>query len=106
MRLGLTGLAAAMTFLLLTLLFAGDASAQASPTPVPTSTVVVHSLPPAGPTAMQQFDPVKATKAYLAQVNGAARARSDSYFEGGYYLILVDTLYAVAVSALLLWLRI
>ena len=39
----------------------------------------------------------------LARVSGEARKRSDSYFEGGYVLILVDGLYAVAVAALLLW---
>ncbi len=104
MRLGLR--VAAMAMLLGAVIFAGAANAQATPAPAPTSTIAVHSLPPAGPTAMQKFDPVKATNAYLNQVSGAARARSDSYFEGGYYLILVDALYAVAVSALLLWLRI
>ena len=106
MRLGLTAFAAAMAMLLGALIFAGTADAQATPAPAPTSTVAVHALPPAGPTAMQTFDPVKATKAYLGQVSGAARARSDSYFEGGYTLILVDALYAVVVSAILLWLRI
>jgi STE24 endopeptidase len=104
MRFGMTAFAAALLFG--ALLFAGAANAQATPAPAPTSTIAVHSLPAAGPTAMQKFDPVKATNAYLNQVSGAARANSDSYFEGGYYLILVDTIYAVAVSALLLWLRI
>ena len=28
--------------------------------------------------------------AYLARVSGAARARSDAYFEGGYWLMLLD----------------
>ncbi len=53
-----------------------------------------------------QFRSEKATDAYLAQVSGKARAQSDSYFEGGYVLLFVDALYAVLVSALLLWLRI
>jgi len=107
MRLGLKTIAAAMALLFGALLFTGPAAAQATPAAAPTSTVAVQPLPMTSvPTAVQKFDPVKATNAYLNQVSGAARANSDSYFEGGYYLILVDALYAVAVSALLLWLRI
>lgn len=34
------------------------------------------------------FDPEAATRAYLDTVNGAARAKSDAYFEGGYWFIL------------------
>jgi STE24 endopeptidase len=49
------------------------------------------------------FDPVKATDAYLARVKGAARANSDSYFEGGYVLLIVDAIYALVVAAILLW---
>ena len=41
------------------------------------------------------FDPEAATNAYLAQIPAAARARSDAYFEGGYWLILWDFLVAV-----------
>lgn len=48
----------------------------------------------------QAFDPVAATNAYLATVSGAARARSDAYFEGGYWLILWDTV----VGILSVWL--
>jgi STE24 endopeptidase len=107
MRSGLKSIAAAMALLLGALLLAGPAAAQATPSAAPTSTVAVQPLPmTSAPAAVQTFDPVKATNAYLGQVSGAARARSDSYFEGGYYLILVDAVYAVAVSALLLWLRI
>lgn len=106
MRSGLKSIAAAMA-LLLGALLAGPAAAQATPSAAPTSTVAVQPLPmTSAPAAVQTFDPVKATNAYLSQVSGAARERSNSYFEGGYYLILVDALYAVAVSALLLWLRI
>jgi len=53
------------------------------------------------------FDPVKATNAYLAQVNGEARARSDAYFEGSAeWLPLVDTIYALVVAAILMWSRV
>jgi STE24 endopeptidase len=54
----------------------------------------------------QSFDPESTTDAYLAMVSGAARRKSDSYFEGGYWLLLVDALYAIVVAGLLLWSRI
>ncbi len=34
------------------------------------------------------FDPELATKAWMATLSGAARAKSDAYFEGGYWLLL------------------
>ncbi len=52
------------------------------------------------------FDPNAATDAYLAQITGEARAKSDAYFEGGYWLILYDALYAIGVSLLLLFTRV
>jgi STE24 endopeptidase len=82
--------------------FGAAALAQATPDAAPTSHVTVQSLPPA-PVAIISLDPMKATNAYLSRVTGVARARSDSYFEGGYWLILVDALYSIAVSAVLLW---
>ena len=48
------------------------------------------------------FDVDAATRAYLATMNGAARAKSDAYFEGGYWLILWDTVVAVGSAWLLL----
>jgi STE24 endopeptidase len=84
------------------------AGAQAGPAAAPTTAVDVHALPATAaeaPTAMA-FDPEKATNAYLARIKGEARAKSDSYFEGGYWLLLWDALYAIAVSALLLWSKI
>jgi len=100
MRLGLAAVCAAMM-----IFFCGVAAADSGPVAAPTTTVAVQSLPAiASPQA--GFDAVKATNAYLSQIKGEARARSDSYFEGGYVLILVDALYAVIVSGILLWLRI
>lgn len=49
-----------------------------------------------------RFDPVAATNAYLATVPAAARQRSDSYFEGGYWLLLWDALIGVGMALLLL----
>src|SRR5438105_8804657 len=82
----------------------GDAAAQKDLRATPLTPVIVHTLPVRAAAAHQvKFDPLKATNAYLARVAGDARKRSDSYFEGGYVLILVDGLYGVAVAALLLW---
>ena len=44
------------------------------------------------------FDVDAATRAYLATVSGAARVRSDAYFEGGYWLILWGAVVSVVVS--------
>jgi len=51
------------------------------------------------------FDAIAATNAYLAQIPADKTARSDAYFEGGYWMILWDFLYGVAVVLLLLNLR-
>lgn len=58
--------------------------------------------PPAATSAAAPFDPVKATDAYLATVPAEARARSDAYFEGGYWLQLWNFLLGVAVNLALL----
>jgi STE24 endopeptidase len=55
--------------------------------------------------ASAQFDAEAATQAYLAQMPAEARARSDAYFEGGYWLLLWDFLYGAVVALLLLNLR-
>lgn len=48
--------------------------------------------------AAAAFDPQAATQAYLNTLQGAARAKSDAYFEGGYWLLLWGALVVVAVS--------
>ena len=58
-------------------------------------------IPPAAQ-ASGHFDAVAATQAYLATVPPEKRARSDAYFEGGYWLILWDVLAAAATCILLL----
>ena len=52
------------------------------------------------------FDVDAATDAYLATVSGEARAKSDAYFEGGYWLILWDTVVAIVAALLILFTRI
>jgi STE24 endopeptidase len=48
--------------------------------------------------AAAHFDPVAATEAYLATMSPAARAKSDAYFEGGYWLLLWDFLVGLVVA--------
>ncbi|MGJ8535518.1 MAG: M48 family metallopeptidase [Parasphingopyxis sp.] len=48
------------------------------------------------------FDPEAATRAYTDTLQGAARDQSDSYFEGGYWLILWGTIVAVIAEWILL----
>jgi STE24 endopeptidase len=64
---------------------------------------VIQVPPEARPSA--HFDAVAATNAYLAQIPADKTARSDAYFEGGYWMILWDFLYAAIVSLLLLNVR-
>lgn len=69
--------------------------------------LIVFSAPllrsqPAAPPPAASFDAIAATNAYLATVPADKKARSDAYFEGGYWLILWDFLYGAAVALLLL----
>jgi STE24 endopeptidase len=52
------------------------------------------------------FDPAAATQAWLNTVPSEKRAKSNAYFEGGYWLILWNFLLAVAISIFLLASRI
>lgn len=68
-------------------------SAQTSP--APSSVAPAASSGPA-------FDVKAATDAYLAKIPPDKKARSDAYFEGGYWLLLWDFLLGSAVLVLLL----
>lgn len=77
-------------------------SAQAQPAIQPT--VDITKVPAAAqPSA--HFDADAATEAYMAMIPPEATARSNAYFEGGYWLMLWDFLYASAIALLLLNLR-
>ncbi|WP_233352655.1 M48 family metallopeptidase [Maricaulis alexandrii] len=52
--------------------------------------------------AVPGFDADSAVSAYLATLDGAARERSDSYFEGGYWLILINAAVGLVVAFILL----
>ncbi len=60
---------------------------------------------PAAAQPSPNFNAEAATDAYLAEMPAAARARSDAYFEGGYWLILWDFLYGAVIALILLNLR-
>ncbi|HMP57624.1 MAG TPA: M48 family metalloprotease, partial [Novosphingobium sp.] len=59
----------------------------------------------AAPAMASPFDVEQASRLWLDSVGGAARARSDAYFEGGYWLLLWGALFTIAVDALILRLR-
>ncbi len=67
------------------------------PSGVPSVVIVPPEAQP-GPA----FSVEAATNAYLAQIPPAATARSNAYFEGGYWLLLWDFLAGAAIALLLL----
>ena len=102
--------ALAFLVLLIFLMGSGWSSLSAQTAQTPASTLSAFSMPsvttvPAGAQASPDFNAETATDAYLAQIPAASKARSDAYFEGGYWLILWDFLYGVVIALLLLNLR-
>jgi STE24 endopeptidase len=97
----LTGRIIPIGILLFTLLFSAGvvpaARAQTSSANVATQSAATASAQP--------FDVKAAVDAYLAQIPADKRARSDAYFEGGYWLQLWDFLSAVVVMWILLRFR-
>ena len=83
--------------------FLGVGSALAQPPAANEMPSVVHIPAEAQPSA--HFDVDAATNAYLAQIPADKTARSNAYFEGGYWLILWDFIYGVVVALMLLHLR-
>jgi STE24 endopeptidase len=77
------------------------ASAQAKTDLSASQMPSVVSVPPEAQPS-DHFNVEAATNAYLAQIPVAARARSDAYFEGGYWLMLGDFLLGLVVYWVLL----
>jgi len=77
---------------------ASPESAAASVAAAPTTGDMAAAAAPDA----QQFDAEAATEAYMSKLSPEARARSDAYFEGGYWLLLWGFLYGVGVAWLLL----
>ena len=63
------------------------------------------TAPTAAPSAASQLDIKAAVDAYLSKMPPDQRARSDAYFEGGYWLLLWDFLSAAFVLWLMLHFR-
>lgn len=99
-RKGLLILAA---FLLLSLTLGAQPAPPPGQQPATAMPSVITVPPEAQPSP--NFDAEAATRAYLAQIPADATARSNAYFEGGYWLILWDFLYGAVLSLLLLNLR-
>jgi len=72
---------------------AAASSAAASP-----AAIAATAPSSAAPAATAPFDAEAETNAYLSLLSPAARARSDAYFEGGYWLILWDCVIALVVA--------
>src|SRR2546430_5222089 len=68
----------------------------------PAELVLLSPPPAAASGASGSIDPAAATRAYLDQLPAEQRARSDAYFEGGYWLQLWTFLWTAAVFILLL----
>lgn len=98
-----TRLSVALCLLILVCVTCCTTVALAQPPAANEMPSVVQVPPEAQPS--EHFDATAATNAYLAQIPADKTARSDAYFEGGYWLILWDFLYGVAVALLLLNLR-
>lgn len=78
------------------------AQQTANPGPLPITAMKSAISVPAAAQPSDHFDIEAATDAYIAEIPADARARSDAYFEGGYWLILWDFLYGAVLYLLLL----
>lgn len=91
-----------LAILLMTVMTSGAAWVWAKPAAHAASGVVAATT---APVSRAPFNVEAATNAYMAQLSPQARAKSDAYFEGGYWLILWDLLVALGVAWLLLGTR-
>jgi STE24 endopeptidase len=86
------------TVFLFALILPLNLKGQESPRPPPVAAIAAQ--------AVASFDPAAATQAWLDTVPPDERAKSDAYFEGGYWLILWNFLLSSAISIVLLQSRI
>jgi len=97
----LTGCAALLLALMLALAApVAQAQAQAQEGPRAAPTVQIESTPLPVLDSTPKLDVEQATRGYLARVAGEARERSDTYAHGGYWLILLNLVWAIAVAGL------
>jgi STE24 endopeptidase len=90
-----------LAILFLAVLTLGVSSVRAVQAPEPAPAARSTAASP----NVAHFDVDVATKAYMDELSPAARAKSDAYFEGGYWLILWDCLWALGIAWLLLGTR-
>jgi Zn-dependent protease with chaperone function len=97
----------ALLFVLVSAIFSTVTNAQTTPAATTTAPAKTEATAPATPSAnaAAPFDINAAVEAYLAKMPPARRARSNAYFEGGYWLILWDFLSSAFVMWLLLRFR-
>ena len=70
--------------------------------PVPAQETSPSPSPSPVAEAAKSFDPIAATNAWLATVPADKRAKSNAYFEGGYWLLLWNFVVGAAISIFLL----
>lgn len=83
-----------LLFLGFSLLLTASGAAQVEPSPSPPPAANLSTGIP--------FDAAAATQAWLDTVPADKRAKSDAYFEGGYWLILWNFLMTAAIAIFLL----
>lgn len=93
---------AVCVFVSTVLLGATLVQAQSTPGQLPGTAMPTITSVPVGAQAGPNFNADAATDAYLALIPPQAKARSDAYFEGGYWMILWDFVYVVVVMLILL----
>lgn len=95
----------ALSVALLMIFCLTPAAAQPAPAqPAPAAAKVALTIP-SGAAAGPNFDVERATQAWIETLSPEKRAKSDAYFEGGYWLLLWDFLYGLAVAWIFLGLR-
>lgn len=92
----------AVSFVVICILSCLAAAQQPTPGQLPGTAMPTITSVPAGAQASPNFNADAATEAYLALIPPEAKARSDAYFEGGYWMILWDFLYLAVVMLILL----
>jgi len=90
--------------LTLILLALGVSAQPEEPSPGTGNAVSTEATDPGPATALREpFDVEEATRTYLDRLTPEEKERSDSYFEGGYWLQLWGLVYSLAVAGLLLF---
>jgi STE24 endopeptidase len=90
-------------FTALALLYLGSVyAAPNTPSKPGASPAAVAPAPTASAPAAKAFDADEATQEWLNTMSPEARAKSDAYFEGGYWLILWDFVVGILVAWLML----